>query len=354
MNTNRVNDLMEIMNSFKKDKYHKSELLTELFSLQQEIVNLTFNGDHASTANLKIWDVERHLEQLNVECGYVANEELQKFIEGSKILCNLIKAELSGNRGELKAFRTLEYLHSQNNILKNVELSDGNYRTELDVVVITPNCITIVEVKNTAKDIFIDENGNYYRTGEFLKWDCNIAEKMQIKENLLRKSLADVGICNLTVQNIVVFTNNRIEVQNKCNHIKTCFLSQLAYIIDGFKEERLYSTEEMNMMGSTIEAAECKVSYPIEFDVKQYKYNFAKAMAILEEASTVKEEVIEESTLEEKKEVPHMEKKPSLTDAMRIIFTSKYVRYVGSTAAAVAISLVSATITANVINKKVN
>ena len=89
MNTNRVNDLMEIMNSFRKDKYHKSELLTELFSLQQEIVNLTFNGDHASTANLKIWDVERHLEQLNVECGYVANEELQKFIEGSKILCNL-------------------------------------------------------------------------------------------------------------------------------------------------------------------------------------------------------------------------------------------------------------------------
>ncbi|SCP99148.1 nuclease-related domain-containing protein [Anaerobium acetethylicum] len=352
MNTNRVNDLMEIMNSFRKDKYHKSELLTELFSLQHEIVNLTFNVDHASTANFKIWDVERHLEQLNAECGYVANEELQKFIEGSKVLCNLIKAEISGNRGEFKAFRALEYLCSQNNVLKNVELSDGNHRTELDVVVVTPNCITIVEVKNTAKDVFIDQNGNYYRTGEFLKWDCNIAEKMMIKENLLRKSLADVGISNLIVQSIVVFTNNRIEVQNKYDQITTCFLSQLAYIIDGFKGEQLYSTEEINMISTTIEAAECKVSYPIEFDVQQYKYNFATVMATLEGASNVKEEVVRESTLEAEKVVVHTEKKTSFADEMRTIFTSKYVRYIGSVAAAAAISLVSVTITVNTINKR--
>lgn len=162
MNNTRVQELMAGMNSFRKEAYHKSEILSEMLALQSEIVNLTFNGEHAVEAELKIYDVERHLQQLNDECGHVADEALQRFIEGSKVLCNLIKAEISGNKGEFKAFRTLEYLKSQNIVLKNVELEDGDLRTELDAVVITPKCITIVEVKNTSKNIFIDEAGNYY------------------------------------------------------------------------------------------------------------------------------------------------------------------------------------------------
>ena len=79
MKTNRVNEMMASMKSFSKDKYQKNELLTEMFALQQEIVGFTFNGEHASTADLKIWDVERHLEQLNQDCGNVADEELQRF-----------------------------------------------------------------------------------------------------------------------------------------------------------------------------------------------------------------------------------------------------------------------------------
>ncbi len=139
MRTERVNELKASMKSFGKEKYQKAELLDEMFALQQEIVSLTFNQDHAALAELRIWDVEKHLEQMNEELGNVADEELQRFIEGSKILCNLIKAEISGNRGEAKAFRTLEYIKSRNYVLKNVELSDGDFRTELDAVVITPS-----------------------------------------------------------------------------------------------------------------------------------------------------------------------------------------------------------------------
>ena len=98
MKTQRIEELMKAMKSFGKESYHKSELLNEMFALQQEIVELTFSGDHAATAELKIWDVERHLEQLNEECGNVADEELARFKEGCKVLCNLIKAEISGNR----------------------------------------------------------------------------------------------------------------------------------------------------------------------------------------------------------------------------------------------------------------
>lgn len=333
MNKNRVNELVATMESFGKEKYQKSELLTEMLALQQEIVGLTFNGDHASTADLKIWDVERHLDQLNQDCGNVADEELKRFKDGSKTLCNLIKAEISGSRGEAKAFRTLQYIRSKNIVLKNVELGDENLRAELDAVVITPGTVTIIEVKNTAKNIFIDENGDYFRTGEFLKWDCNIAEKMTLKEELLRKVLASDGMEDVKIRSIVVFTDNRIEVQNKYSRIRTCFISQLAYIIDGFKNDRHFTDEEMGQIEGLIRTAESKGSYPFDFDVAQYKLDFATVMAIIEEASAKEEESRYEEVV--------VEPKTGAWDGLKKFFTSKYVGYAGSAAAAATVTFIS-------------
>ena len=351
----RVQEIMKSMKSFGKEGYHKNELLNEMFALQQEIVELTFSGKHAATAELKIWDVERHLEQLNADCGHVADEELARFIEESKVLCNLIKAEISGNRGEYKAFKTLEYLKSENRTLRNIELSDGDVRTELDAVVITPKCVTIVEVKNTAKNIFIDEEGNYYRTGEFLKWDSNIAEKMSMKESLLRKVLEAAGYGHIQIRSIVVFTNNRIEVQNKYRQIRTSFVSQLAYIIDGYRLDDILSVDEMNGLSEIIKEAECKEAYPFEFDVNQYKADFASLMVTLEFAKNQEVKVAEGPVIEEeklvKKSVAKINKKAAFASGMRAVFTSKQFKYAGSTAAAVVVSVVSGIIAANTIGK---
>lgn len=334
MKTNRVNEIVATMKAFSKDKYQKNELLTEMFALQQGIVGLTFNGEHASTADLKIWDVERHLEQLNQDCGNVADDELQRFEDGSKTFCNLIKAEISGKRGEAKAFSALQHIRSKNIILKNVELSDGNHRTELDAIVITPGVVTIVEVKNTAKNIFIDENGDYYRTGEYLRWDCNIAEKMTFKEEALKKVLADNEIEDIQIKSIVVFTDNRIEVQNKYCGIRTYFVSQLAYIIDGFKRSTSMREEELEHIGGFIKEAECKEAYPLDFDVVQYKMDFATLMAILEETSAKAEEP------EYKQEV--VIEKRNIWTILGNVFTSRFVGYAGSATVAAVATFISA------------
>ena len=357
MKTQRIEELMTAMKSFGKESYHKSELLNEMFAIQQEIVELTFSGKHAATAELKIWDVERHLEQLNAECGNIADEELARFKEGCKVLCNLIKAEISGNRGEYKAFKTLEYLKSQNRVLRNVELSDGDVRTELDAVVITPKCITIVEVKNSSKNIFIDEEGNYYRTGEFLKWDSNIAEKMSVKERFLRKVLEDAGYGRVQIRSIVVFTNNRIEVQNKYRQIRTSFVSQLAYIIDDYRLDDIMTAEEMDRFQNIVRNAECMEAYPFEFDVNKYKADFANLMATLEYANAqeTKEEIYEEPVVETvktpKKQTVHTKKKVTFASVMRAVFASKQFKYAGSTAAEVIVSVASGIIAANTIGK---
>lgn len=350
MKTKRIEELMAGMKSFGKESYHKSELLSEMFALQQEIVELTFNGEHASPADLKIWDVEKHMEQLNEECGHAADEEFQRFQEGSKTLSNLIKAEISGNRGEYKAFKTLEYIRSQNRVFKNVELSDGDVHTELDAVVITPKCLTIVEVKNTSKNIFIDEEGNYYRTGEFLKWDCNIAEKMSVKECLLRKVLETAGLAHIQIRSVVVFTNNRIEVQNKYRQIRTCFVSQLAYIIDGYRLEDIISMEEMDQIQNVVEEAECKETYPMDFDVQQYKADFANLMVTLEMAMAKTNE-IDVEVVEEKTQNTQKRNKITFIAVLKSVFSSKQFRYAGSTAAAVAVTVVSGIIATNSISK---
>lgn len=348
MRTQRIEEIMTGMNSFRKEVYHRSEILDEMLALQSEIVSLTFNDEHASTAGLRIYDVERHLEQLNEDSGHVADEALRRFMEGSKVLCNLIKAEISGNRGEFKAFRTLEYLKSQNIVLKNVELEDGDLRTELDAIVITPKCITIVEVKNTGKDVFIDETGNYYRTGEFLRWDCDMAKKMFVKETLLRNALADAGIAEVKIQGVIVFTNNRIEIQNKFSALQTCFVSQLAYIIDGFKGEHIYSDEDMLKIREAVNKAECKEYYPAEFDALQYKMDFATVMATLEDASNVKEEAAEE--IPEVARVVET-KETTFKHVMRAIFTSRYTRYLGSAAAGVSLAVISCVVANNTLKQ---
>jgi hypothetical protein len=352
MKAQRFEELMAGMNSFGKECYHKSELLNELLSLQREIVELTFNGEHAATADLKIYDVEKHLEQLNDECGHIADEELQQFENGCKTLCNLIRAEISGNKGEYKAFKTLEYLHSANRILKNVELSDGELHTELDAIVVTQKCIFIIEVKNTGRNVFIDEDGNYYRTGEFLALDSNIAEKIGIKEKLLRQVLDENGFQDRKIRSIVVFTNNRIEIHNQYTPIRTCFASQLQYIIDGYRLDKDISEAEMDEIQEAIKVADSKAYYPFEWDVQQYKMDFANLMLALEFENASTKEADMELVQEEAVDVgPDTTRKNTFTDRMRSVVSSKQFRNVGSTAAAVMVSFVTGLMVASRICK---
>lgn len=95
----RINEITSQITAFTKDSYSKSEFLPELFKLQQEIVDLTFNSDHAENGNLRLWNVETHFQEMNEEHGHIADAELEKFIRSSKEVCNTIKAEISGNKG---------------------------------------------------------------------------------------------------------------------------------------------------------------------------------------------------------------------------------------------------------------
>ena len=333
----RKQEIVSSIKSGAKASYHRSEVLPELLELQREIVCLTFNHEHADLADLKIWDVEQHLAQLNEECGGIASEELGRFQSGCRFMSNLIKAEISGNWGESKAFVALDRVRSEHVILKNVELSEEDQRTEIDAVLIGHKGVFIIEVKNTKRDIFIDHDGSYYRTGQYLRFDSNIAERLRSKEDLLKKALSKANLDKVEVFKIVVFTNNRIEVTNQCEGLQTCFLGQLPYIIDGWKKGGYISSAEMRRAAQAVEESRVYETYPLELDVERFKSDYAELMARLEAASLQQAEKPDATAPVDEP----AGKRFHLINLLNTLFSAKHLRAAG-TAAAIGITLASA------------
>lgn len=276
--------------AFEKELYHKSEILPELLRYQQEVAAIALR-EEAEEARLH--EVIKFFEKENKQYDDVFTASLEKFKADSSAIENLIKAEISGAKGESKVFDTLEQLECNNSIIRNLELNNDTYKSEIDDVVITSKGVFIVEVKNTQKNIFIDKNGDFYRVGKYQKFDSNIANKMQIKETLLREKLAAIGYGSVKIFSIVVFTNKHIEVQNKHRELKTCFSNQLPYIIEGWKTPEYLTDKDINVIEQTLSSVASSTAYPMEFDTTAVKENFIKLINDWENAKNQPKEEIQ-------------------------------------------------------------
>ncbi len=297
MNMNeRVQEIMNELRGCSKELYRRDELLPELTELENEIVNLTFNKRHGEEAQFLLWDVEDHLAEMNRQNGGIATKELQAFKMDCKDFVNYIKGIKSGYKGEEWAFKKLEGLKVDNRVMKNVQLSNEKYRSELDAIILTHKGAFIVEIKNTKHDIFIDEDGYYYRTGEFLQRDSNIGFKAKIKEILLKNILTDEGF-DIPVTTIVLFSNHKIHVQNKCPQLRTCFLKQLNYLIEDFDSEDVLTERDMDSIAERVNRIVGTDLFPIKTDIAQLKKDYAVLMAKLELANelttTADESIVE-------------------------------------------------------------
>lgn len=293
---NRVEEIMSQITAFSVKEYTRTDYLPELLKLQKETVDLTFNAEQGDNTDLRLWDVERHLRKMNEERGHIADEELDRFVKGCKTVCNNISAEFSGRRGEQIVFKALENLACQNKVLHNVELEFDGRRTEIDALVFTNHAVFIIEIKNSKKNIFIDSNGEFFRNGHSMHYDCNIADKMNERESMLRKTLERAGMEYLKIFKIVTFTNSRIDVENKYRYIKVCGVNYLSTFIEKFTSRQWYTYEDMCIMSEAVTEAKCPDEYLMTIDMNEFKRDFAVLMAKLEaseetenEPDTVKE-----------------------------------------------------------------
>ena len=162
----RKNQIIRNLTAFNRLGYYHEELLEQYDLLEREIMNVTFNINHAEMAKLRIQDVIKHMSDMNVNCNHVADDKFERFTTINTEFVNQIKKIKSGARGERLALKHLEMIKCEHNIISNLELAKGTHHTELDAVVFTKKAIFIIEVKNTGKDVYIDEKGNYIKLGE--------------------------------------------------------------------------------------------------------------------------------------------------------------------------------------------
>ncbi len=284
-NINRINEIQTQLTACSKETYRRDEVLPALKELQAQIVSLVFDETHAERGKLQIWDVRDHLSKMTETYGVSESGTLNSVLDGCNDLGNLIAAEISGGNGERKAFRALDHVHCHKRVLTNVEFTADDRRTELDAIVFTNKAVFIIEVKNSKKNILIDECGNYYRNRDLMIFDKNIGEKMNDKDLLLRQALEVSGWQNPNIISLVVFTNNQISVENQYQYIRTAFLSNLPHIIQCYEGPILYTDAEMDRMCSAVSSVACKEAYPLAMDVAQFKQNLAMALAELEDAA---------------------------------------------------------------------
>ncbi len=298
MGSKRETEILNSINACKRTRFERGEELTELLQLQQEMVDIAFSGFEGWKDDLRITDAAEMFCRQNESKHVVDDEMIQRFRKQAKRLDRRIKGEIAGLNGEKRIARELEKLACPKVILTNLELGEGSDHTEIDSLIIVPGHIFIAEIKNTYTDIFIADNGDYYKNGEFLVKKYNVSKMLEQREALVKEILNDNRIEGYALHRILVFANDTITVQNKCRDFSHCFWTTLPSIIESHVTGE-FSEDEPEKIRDVFVSSEKKESYPLDFDAEQFKRDFARIIALLEEnmsfTTTVKRQEEEQS-----------------------------------------------------------
>lgn len=285
MDKNEVNTIIRRLGDYDINCRNVNEKLQQLLKLQDRIIDMTYDKKTRPVKKLFAKDVVSYYTELNNKCNNVADAELEKFSDSTQYFSSLITGYISGINGENKMNLQLDLLESEKTIINNIELGDEALHSEIDAIVITSKCISIIEAKNFYGNVTITEGGGLYRDN---KYCCNLSEKMFVRENNIKKILKELSIDDKIVQCITVFTNDNCIFDKKHSKLKLCTLAELNDFIDGYEGEDVYSEDQINMIESAIKEAEFKDNYEQEFDIKQYIYEFAVLKHKLENESSKK------------------------------------------------------------------
>ena len=223
-------------------------------------------------------DIMDQMNVMNDLSGNRASVELKRLSKLFDVFSNLIRAEQSGMFGEDLVEKYLSRMKSNHVVLRNLQLSDGVHNTEIDFLVLKQGVATIVEVKNSKKDVYIDEDGDMYKTGRYERFDSHLGAKMDFRAEIIRQLLKDAGFENMRIEKVAVFTNNRIQIKKDYHGFRVCFLSRLPHLIDDFYGNGVIQfTKHLQQMADYIQSKDLNEYYPFEMDVQEFKEAFVDA-----------------------------------------------------------------------------
>lgn len=271
--------LLSSLKGLSKDVYSREELLPEMDQLEKEMAHIVFeDGLDIPAEYVHMSYIMKHLHEMNNVAGNVADQELKRLSRLASIFSNHVRAQQSGITGEDRVEQYLDYMKSNHVVLRNLQLSDGVHNTEIDFLVLKQGVATIVEVKNSKRDIYIDEVGDMYKIGRYENFDSHLGAKMDFRAEVIKQLLKDAGFENMKIEKVVVFTNNRIQVQKDYRGFRVCFLSRLPHLIDDFYGTGVIQfTKHLQQIADFIQSKDLNEYYPFDMDVQEFKEAFVDA-----------------------------------------------------------------------------
>lgn len=271
--------LLSSLKGLSKDVYSREELLPEMDQLEKEMAQIVFeDGLDIPAEYVHMSYIMKHLHEMNNAAGNVADQELKRLSRLASIFSNHVRAQQSGITGEDRVEQYLDYMKSNHVVLRNLQLSDGVHNTEIDFLVLKQGVATIVEVKNSKRDIYIDEVGDMYKIGRYENFDSHLGAKMDFRAEVIKQLLKDAGFENMKIEKVVVFTNNRIQVQKDYRGFRVCFLSRLPHLIDDFYGTGVIQfTKHLQQIADFIQSKDLNEYYPFDMDIQEFKEAFVDA-----------------------------------------------------------------------------
>lgn len=271
--------LLSSLKGLSKDVYSREELLPEMVQLEKEMAQIVFeDGLDIPAEYVHMSYIMKHLHEMNNVAGNVADQELKRLSRLASIFSNHVRAQQSGITGEDRVEQYLDYMKSNHVVLRNLQLSDGVHNTEIDFLVLKQGVATIVEVKNSKRDIYIDAAGDMYKIGRYENFDSHLGAKMDFRAEVIKQLLKDAGFENMKIEKVVVFTNNRIQVQKDYRGFRVCFLSRLPHLIDDFYGTGVIQfTKHLQQIADFIQSKDLNEYYPFDMDVQEFKEAFVDA-----------------------------------------------------------------------------
>lgn len=299
---NQIENQLKGLGTSPNQMYTNQEVVDHLKELQSAMARGVFEKTHAE--NLRDKDIMLHFKMLAEEYGLEQTDTYRRFEANMQDLSHTIGTYIKGMCGERMAKKSLKLLSFDKSIriLYNMQLEDEEVQAEYDAIVVAPYGLFVVEVKNWDGEVTITSGGSLTKNEGGVV--CSLADKMSVKEALLREYLQDLFPENY--HNILLIPNEKTHVQDDYKRIFVCNGGALSYDIRSFASEKdLLTAEQVSTIAETICAhhKEQRTLCTVKCDeiISDYANLMARIEALAANAEAIADEHIETEELSAQK-----------------------------------------------------
>jgi hypothetical protein len=269
-----------------KRTFEPSGLLAQCNDFERAICKTVYQEKYSSS--VKTYHVVNELESRGKELGLTEVASYKAAIEALKGFSSYHAGLIKGFAGERRAFYAVKHAVPEGSQFTNVELDFEGEHNEYDQILITNQCLIIIEVKNFSSSGVIDRDG-FIRFGTGSNRACNIGERLSSKRYVLRKVVSNAlrrDIDDRKIMSIVVNSNERSAIESRFEGVDIRTTGNIGWRIGELAEcESVFSDEELSAIGDAIQRSHHPAEFSPDVDFDYISAALHEALSLIDRTS---------------------------------------------------------------------